>query len=39
MEEPHSLVTHLRGCQITSIMLEGENSESANLQENYMFAK
>lgn len=39
MEEPHSLVTHLRGCQITSITLEGENSESANLQENYMFAK
>jgi hypothetical protein len=31
MEELHSLVTHLRGCQITSIMLEGENSESANL--------
>jgi len=31
MEELHSLVTHLRGCQITSIMLEGENSESAIL--------
>ena len=31
MEELHSLVTHLRGCQITSIMLEEDNSEFVNL--------
>ena len=31
MEDLHSLVIHLRGCQISSIMLEEDNSESVNL--------
>ena len=37
MEELHSLVTHLRGCQITSIMLEEGNSESVNLYKELQF--